>query len=361
MLRAGQRRLAMNNLVRYWALGTISSRTYGSGGCVRSSRRPSIGVAFTPAAWKGCAVVTISKTRVSVATLLVGVWFADSAMARDLVGTRATGMGGRLVASAAGVAAPLVNPAGMSAARTYAVSAAYQYRGSDSANMLNAAVVDSVTTRVAAGLYYSFANEKPRQTLALAGGSYTLDLSRQTHEIGVALSMGLGKRIMLGVATRYINSQAALPDDAPSELSLADANTVTIDAGAIVRVIDGLNFGIVGYNLVPADDQLYPIGLGFGVSYTMGTLLTAEFASVLDFDSDPDGITATLHGGAELFLAKKFPFRAGVMHSLYREATFLSGGIGWISRRLGIEVSLRQQIAGGADTLVAAALQLFVL
>ncbi|MCK5799876.1 MAG: hypothetical protein KAI47_21950 [Deltaproteobacteria bacterium] len=306
-------------------------------------------------------------TSFSVALLAVAfvVGWGRVARARDLVGTRAIGMGGALRAAALGPSSVLLNPAGMSLARMYVTDALYQYRGSDSASQLSASVVDSTTSRhLGAGLFYNFGHASPKYTLPGSKGPIGVEETRNTHEIGGALSMALGQFLTFGVLGRYINVDVSLNDGAPEGLSVPDISAFTMDVGGIIRLGKSFNVAIVGYNLIPVDHRfsaLYPQTLGLGVSYAMGTLLLAEFDTVLDFSSDPTkDATASFHGGVEALFAKRYVLRAGVAHDMRLVTTYVSGGVGIVTRRVGVEVALRQMVAGGPETLFAASVKVFL-
>lgn len=290
----------------------------------------------------------------------IALWGPIANAAEDLVGTRATAMAGALRASAAGTEGVLLNPAGMSIARQYVVGALYQFRAADSASQLNATVVDSVTSRIAAGLSYSYVHAAPQLTLARPDGGLALDQTRQTHEVAMALSMPFGDWLLFGVSGKYLNHQVDLSSPSEDELTAASISDFSMDIGGIIRLGDMLRVAVVGYNLIPVDDALYPQSLGVGGALSLSQSITAAFDSVIDFTSDPDKTTASFHGGLEAFLAQRYAVRAGVEHSTYLDATHVAGGFGFVTRALGLELSVRQQVDGGKSTLVSAALQYFV-
>ncbi|MFH1130980.1 MAG: hypothetical protein V1754_06570 [Pseudomonadota bacterium] len=303
-------------------------------------------------------MVSLSRWLAVMAFLLTSqVSFA----ARDLWGTRSVGMGGAVRATATGATAILSNPAGLSLAKMYVVDAIYQHRFSDAANLFHASIIDSVTQVVAAGISYSFASSSPTQTLALEkGGMQKLEESTYSHAVGLSLSYPLGQMLHIGLSGHYVNYQSEFAQEVPGPLQAIELNNVAINAGAILRLFSALSFGIVGSNLVPIHDQLYPQTLGLGIAFQAGTVFAAEFDSVFDFTSDPEKMTVNFHGGAEVFLAKQFILRAGAMYDMFRDATYASGGIGTIIQRFALEVGLRQMIDGGAETQLAVSVQLFV-
>jgi hypothetical protein len=99
--------------------------------------------------------------------------------------------------------------------------------------------------------------------------------------------------------------------------------------------------------------------LGMGVAYAFGTRLLAEFDAVLDFDR-AESVKASYHGGIEVFLAERYAIRGGVLHDTIRDGTFVTGGLGFVSRKIGLDFGLRQMVDGGAETLVAFSVRLFL-
>ncbi|MCA9670059.1 MAG: hypothetical protein KC503_30900 [Myxococcales bacterium] len=300
------------------------------------------------------------KTRSAALLLALVLCSPTAAAARDLTGARSMALGGALRAQPAGVAGPLLNPAGLSMARMYSISAIYQYRGSDQASQMNAAVIDSVTAKLAAGLFYSFTHASPERTLALPNGAYKLEETLNTHEVGLSLAYPLGNIAMIGVTGRYVNKQGTLPDDAPTGLSTADVSRFTMDVGGLVRLGQLFSVAVVGYNLIAVGDRDFPRSLGLGAAFTPAPVLSLMFDSVIDFSSDPEKAKASFHGGAEVFLAKMYAIRGGAMHDMLRRASYVTGGLGLVSRRIGVEFGLRQMVDGGSETLVSFQLQLFL-
>src|SRR3569833_3362626 len=88
----------------------------------------------------------------------------------DFVGTRAMGMGEAQRATATGASGPLLNPAGMSLVRQYVIEGMYGVKIESVGHHANVSVVDSITSRVTTGLFYSFIYETPRLGFNWAGG-----------------------------------------------------------------------------------------------------------------------------------------------------------------------------------------------
>jgi len=265
-----------------------------------------------------------------------------------------------LRASPTGESAILLNPAGMTLLRSYIVSGLYQFRVSDEASLVNASVVDSATNKIAAGLFYSFSHASPSKMLLQPGSQpFALEETIMTHEAGLALAYPFGSYLHIGLITRYVNITVEQPENTPDSVKLEDIDTVTMDFGAIIVPFSSLRLAVVGYNVVPVEGYEFPIQLGLGISYAFGSKFLAEFDTVLDFSRD-ETVAASYHGGAELFLANLVALRGGFQHDTFREASYVSGGVGFITRKVGIDLAVRQMVDGGAETLLAVSIRMFV-
>ena len=278
---------------------------------------------------------------------------------RDLEGARSIGMAGALRASAAGGAAPQLNPAGMVLGRTYVISGAYQFRSGDSASLSSVSIVDSMTAKVAAGLYYNFGRGTIDQTAAGPEGNLAVEQTQTSHETGLSLAVPFGSSVLFGVTTKYINHSSDLKGELPVQITGVDLSRFTMDIGTIVA-FSQLRLAVVGYNLVSVGDPRFSRALAMAASYQIGATLLVEFDTVLDFDVDPDTTRASLHGGAEVFLGQHYALRTGVVHDTALNATSLAWGLGLMSRRMALELGLRQQVDGGKQTLFVTSLQLFL-
>jgi hypothetical protein len=283
-----------------------------------------------------------------------------AAAAQDLQGPRSISMGGTLRAAPSGETALLLNPAGMTLHKAYVVNALYQYRVSDSGNLVNVSVVDSATKRIAAGLFYSFMHATPSRTLAMPGKTtFSLEETISAHETGLALSYPLADLIHLGLTGKYVKIDIEQPDDTPAEVEDDGDSGFTMDFGAVVKPLPSLNLGVVYTNAVPIENTAYTRQLGLGIAYALGTKFLAEFDAVLDFDRG-DEVKASYHGGAELFLGTSYALRGGAMHDTFREATYVTGGLGVVAKKLALDFGLRQMVDGGAETMLAFSVRLFL-
>jgi hypothetical protein len=244
--------------------------------------------------------------------------------------------------------------------RAYMVNSLYQYRASDSGHLLHASVVDSATKRIAAGLYYNFIHASPSRTLQ---GNTKLEETLKTHEVGLALAYPLAQLLHLGLTGKYvtIDIEQTLENDGtvPPEAKNEGDSGFTMDIGAVIKPLPALNLAVVYANVIPIENSQYNRQLGFGVAYALGTRFLAEFDTVLDFDKAEE-VKVSYHGGAELFLGAFYGFRGGVMYDTFREATYVSGGFGIVAKKIALDFGLRQMVDGGAESMVAFSVRLFL-
>lgn len=278
----------------------------------------------------------------------------------DIYSARSMGMGGTLRASSTGATAILLNPAGMSLARMYSLGATYQHRFSDTGSLFQISIVDSATRSLAAGIAYSLVHATPEMTIPTEKGIYALKEKVNEHKIGLCLSYPLGDYVFLGVGGHYVSHSIEIPQDAPSSLESIEISAMALDVGLIIKPVDGLYLGFVGYNLISIHDQIYPQSLGLAIAYQAGDMFVAGFDAVLDFTSQPDNMNVDLHGGIEFFLAKQYAVRLGIMHKMFGNKIYASGGFGMILSQIALEAGVRQEIEGGTESQIVFSAQLFL-
>ncbi len=276
---------------------------------------------------------------------------------------RALSMGGALRGAATGGAAPL-NPAGVALIRAYTLEGSYGYRGGDGATLINASVADSITSRLGTAIYYSYMGSTNERTITTDGITRTVTDDRSRHELGSAFAMPLSERFVIGVTPKY-TGYAATTRDGTTETTLHDKDRFNLDAGAVIGLSPNLTIGVVGYNLV-YHDVSYPRGLGAGVALGLGQRALIGADVVVDKtttgdDADsPDGTSkqsARASAGAELLLANLYPLRIGGSYDSRDDNAYISGGTGYLSERVGLDVGFRRQLRGGDETIVIVGLK----
>src|ERR1700742_2155173 len=98
----------------------------------------------------------------ALAALLLSIAATSASAQEDFVGVRAMGMGEAQRATATGAEAIMLNPAGMSLVKQYVIEAMYGIKIEDIGNNVHVSIADSVSSKVAAGLFYDYINESPK-------------------------------------------------------------------------------------------------------------------------------------------------------------------------------------------------------
>jgi hypothetical protein len=317
--------------------------------------------------------------RLTCVVFLLALCSARAAFAQaDFVGVRALGMGEAMRTMATGATGPLMNPAGMSLVRQYVIEGMYGFSVEDLGHRAHVAVVDSITTRVAASLFYTFINTSPKVGFEWAGGRVeSATLTRQGHAAGLSLSIPLGDRFILGATIKYINFETSAPLPAgtvPDKLKLDQVNGVTFDVGMIVRLGDRFRIALTGQNLWDHGSRESPLMLGMGVGVFPIPALAIAFDAAVNFTGfttysyDPTTGAASRNfkaegrfgPGLEWLISGKVPVRIGVVYDSGLPATFLTAGLGYVSQKWGIDLAYRGKISNGVDNILMLGLRLFV-
>ncbi len=296
----------------------------------------------------------------------------------DFVGVRAMGMGEAVRTVATGASGPLVNPAGMSLVRQYVIEGQYGFSVEDLGHHAHVSVVDSITTRVAASLFYTFIDTSPTVSFNWAGGRIdNAQLKRQGHAAGLALSIPLGERFILGATIKYLNFNTTAPLPAgtvPNQLTFDSVNGVTFDVGLILRLGDKFRIAVTGTNLWDHGSRESPLSLGMGIGVIPIPALTIAFDAVVNFTGyqnygfDPatgkvslDGrVTGRFGPGLEWLIRGMVPLRLGVVYDSGLPATFLSVGLGYVQTKFGIDLAYRAKVSGGVENTLMLGIRLFV-
>ena len=291
---------------------------------------------------------------VSVATGLLAlaaagpVARADADGLTDALGPRELALGGGLRAGrlgSFGALATSLNPAGLALGpREVVFEGSYGYRPDDSASLVSLTACDS--TNAAPGcFYYRYGSITP----SVDG----MDEHQRSHVGGLTLARVVSSRVILGTGLKYFNVKKDMDEDADSG--------VNWDLGGLVRVTDTLNLAVVGYNIKGSKSTEFPRAIGTGVSFQPTPQLAAAFDAVWDLDTD--GPTGRYGGGLEYILSTRqgqidYPLRAGALHDV-ATGTFISGGLGIATPKVGLDVGVRKQVDQGDELQVSASLRVF--
>jgi hypothetical protein len=220
-----------------------------------------------------------------------------------------------------------------------------------------AAVVDSSTSRFAAGL----------SARGLFGDN---DAGVNSGWEGrVSLGMALGDMLAVGVAGRYANFTVSDPKARPEQPAEADMQPdqsfklggFTMDAAVTLHPLASLSVSLLGYNLIDTESLLAPMLLGGSVAFgAQGLTVGGDLLVDMNRTEIFSGPKLLAGGGLEYLADGVAPLRAGYMFDQARHQHALSGGVGYVDQRMGIQISLRQSVAGTRETTIFTAVQYFM-
>lgn len=272
--------------------------------------------------------------------LLLALWCAPAAWAaplavspdlRDLQHARNMAMGGAYEAMGYGGEAVGGNPAALSLYKRYQIEASGSWDVPLGYGSGSLAIVDS-TNPLVAGISYTFAT---------FGGSER----RWAHLTTLALAYAIGEILHLGLTARH-----------HVLIGATNANSVSMNAGLVVKPVDFLTFGFSGHNLISVynpDVSRYFVASIAGQFFEQ---LSPAFDLRMDFN-EPQ-VRLAYHAGIEWLVASTFPFRVGYQYDGIAQHQYLSGGVGWFSDGSGIDLAYRHEIGGQQGQLLSLTLKL---
>lgn len=256
----------------------------------------------------------------------------------------AMGLGAR--ASATSTSGLAYNAAGLSIGRLYHIESSVAYEPQQSRFNAGASLIDSYSGPVNAGVNFRYVH----------GNGYS---GHGGYDGRVALGLPLGEHFAIGLTGRYMSFWQEGQEEADPY-----AEHVTFDASVRVTPIPGLHIAALGYNLIDVGSPLAPLRAGGGISYTIDGTFTLAFDGLADFTTfqNEDGSMrpeAMLGGAAEYFTGE-VPIRAGYIYDTGRGIHYVTAGVGWTNREMGIEIGYRQQVTGDMNTWLLASYRYFI-
>jgi hypothetical protein len=246
---------------------------------------------------------------------------------RNQLSARTLGMGGAWRALGVGAESGLGNPASLAALRAYRIelSGGWDWSQKDAYGM--AAIADSVTSPLAAGVTYQVAslNRGPLRTTA--------------HINTLASALPLADSFMVGASVRYALLRGA-----------REANVVTGDAGLLVRPFPFISLGVSGHNLIQTNIPELSRHYSAHVGVLLG-LLTVAGDVVADFETRERTILS-YNGGLEFLMGQTFPLRAGYSWDGYTHSSKLSMGLGFNTPGGGVDMAYQHGLGSERERLV---------
>lgn len=298
-----------------------------------------------------------------------------AAQAQDFIGTRALSLGEAYRAVATGNDAIYMNPAGIALIPRYSSELHYNFNLDKEDHQVDLSVVDSRTSKVAAGLGYTFQGR---------------ELTRRTtlqHTATLALGYSLLPRLFsLGVGLKYVNISDAIVGNY--------LNALSGDVGVLATLPGGLSLAAVGYNIIPIRSTDVPVSAGFAAAWDLGPLSALLFGGGPSGYLVPDASGAArpagigdmrgplsnfvlscdwyinfftldqpqsrVSGGLEYLLFGFAPVRLGYLWDEAEQNHLLSAGGGIILPFFGVDVAYQQSTVNRAERRFAASLKFFL-
>jgi hypothetical protein len=268
--------------------------------------------------------------------LAIALTAAAPAAAYDIQNARPLALAGASRANCPSNAALFLNPAGLALGRMYHVETLYGYVPTINGHLAGGSVVDSITAPVAMGLSFNYLTLDPE--------------GRDQNEYDVRLSAAYyaARIIAFGLTLKYLyadrNGQGELTESIFRPNGDPLLNTVTLDVGATITLGRFLSLAVVGHNLTHTESSAAPLALGMAAGLNISQLVVVADV-LLDFTT-LGHLTVRYMGGMEYFLLNRIPLRVGYRYDEVLDTHSVSTGLGYLSQRFGVELSLRQDVAG---------------
>lgn len=238
----------------------------------------------------------------------------------------ALGAGGR--ASAVSTSALAYSPGALSLGNLYHIEGNVDYMSELKTVALGAAVVDSSTAKLGAGIGL-------RGFLSGDEGLSGLD-----GRLGIALS--LSDAFSIGVSGRYISLSTDIPEG-DDIVSVKLARGFTMDASLRVTPTPGVQLDIGALNFIDRNSPYVPTMLTGGLAVAIGQDVMTGVDVVADMTSFKDpGMTLGL--GGEYLGGNTVPVRLGYSVDLARKIHAVSAGIGYTDQQIGLDIGLKQEL-----------------
>ncbi|WP_164007424.1 hypothetical protein [Pyxidicoccus trucidator] len=256
---------------------------------------------------------------------------------RNLMSARAYGMGGAYRALGLGTEAVLGNPAAMALFPAYRVEGTGAWDVETKEGLLGISVLDAASSRLAMGIDYHWVSLG-------RGGART-----SAHFSSLGVGLPLNQAVMLGVVARYLR----LSGDSRY------ANSVTGDAGLLLRLSPSFMAGVSAHNLIDTDNaeltRYFTAHVG---------VLTQQLTVAADVRADfvtENTNTFTYSAGLEYLFGQVLPVRGGYTYDGFRKISQLSTGIGFVSEGGGgLDLAYRHDLGGEKGRLLALTIKLLM-
>jgi hypothetical protein len=251
----------------------------------------------------------------------------------DVMQARDFAMGGAYRALGYGTESVSGNPATLSLYKRYQVELGGAWDIPNGYGFGGLSVADSATSPVAMGVSYQ---------LATFDSPYGRNVAH-LNTLGIAYPIFDWLHIGISARNQIITGPYA-------------TNSITMGAGAAVKLFDVVVIGLSGHNLIDVASPLVQRFFAASVAANFG-LFTATFEMRGDFNTTTPRFSAG--GGAEYILAEYVPLRAGFVYDqMAGGAKYLSFGTGFFLQGSGIDIAWRHEFGGFNGNLIALTIKL---
>jgi hypothetical protein len=250
---------------------------------------------------------------------------------RDLMHSRNMAMGGAYESLGYGAETIAGNPAALSIYKRYQIEATGSWDIPQGFGFGSLGLADS-TNPLAAGIQYHFA-------------TYGGPERRWAHLTTLALAYAIADVFHLGIAARH---QAIV--------GASNTNSVTMNAGLVVRPIEYVSIGFSAHNLISVYNRDVSRYFVASISGQFFRQLSPAFDLRMDFNEVNPRFA--FHGGVEWLIAQTWPVRLGYQYDGIANHQYISFGAGWFNEGSGVDLAYRHELAGQGGRLISLTLKL---
>ncbi len=234
------------------------------------------------------------------------------------------------------------NPAALAAQKAYIVDlSGIMFRVGDETDgtMFGGSVVDSASTKVAAGFSYNYVTTLGYSTRGAFGGM-----------LNMALAFPVGDNLYLGVTGTYLNLYA----------DAGTVNAMTLTASAMLKIDKWFLASFTGYNLINTyHPDVLPIGMAVGLAVGPGDTfhVLADWSRMYGSDGVHSDTWAL---GAEVFLWEFAAVRGGWLYDAGNNSQNWCVGAGVGYGGFGVDLAYRGSFGGTTFRTLAATIRILV-
>ena len=258
--------------------------------------------------------------------------------------SRGLALGTGLRAAAISTSALAYSPAAVSLGKLYHIEGNVDYMVDAKTAALGAAVVDSSTGKLGAGIGLRgfLSGDAPGSFDGLDGR--------------VALGLAVSDAFSIGLGGRYIDLSQ---DQSTRDKGSKEFAGFTMDASARVTLGSGFQIDVGALNFVDLGNAFVPVMLTSGLAVAVGSELSLGVDLLTDL-STFDSAGFIIGGGVEYLAGASVPLRAGYDFDITRKIHEIGLGLGYTDRELGLDIGFKQEVSGGTGTRIMAAVRYYV-